>query len=464
VDREQLSFPTLAVPLAMVQEGVPIFKNKLFWLGAALPFGVSLINTLSLNFPGFPSCNLRANPLFNGIYLPPPWNAFNDLQISAYPFAIGIAYFAPLDVSFSCWAFYLLTMVERFIGAAFGIDVNNTSSLHSAFPYIPNQGAGAYIALPVISLILSRKYLSEVWDKAVGRESKIDDSNEPMSYRTAFLGLGACCIFMLGFCIIAGMNPFTAAIMLSLGITNFVAATRVRAETGDAWLFGPDNDVNMLMTRTFGAGMLSVQDMTIISFMRPILGNFDLRCIAMPHQLEAYKMAQMSGLKMRPFVKAIIIAAVCGIFVAFFVALGFWNHYGAEVKTDAWRTSQGRTPFDNLSDLIRNRPTPDVPGMGGVIFGFIFTGFLMLMRYRFVWWPLHPVGYLVANTNTLRQIWLPFMIAWGAKSLIMRYGGAKLYRSSQPFFLGLIAGDLVGGGFFTALGSFVQMNIYPINW
>jgi len=28
----------------------------------------------------------------------------------------------------------------------------------------------------------------------------------------------------------------------------------------------------------------------------------------------------------------------------------------------------------------------------------------------------------------------------------------------------LIVGDFVNGAFFTALGGFVEMNIYPVNW
>jgi hypothetical protein len=113
---------------------------------------------------------------------------------------------------------------------------------------------------------------------------------------------------------------------------------------------------------------------------------------------------------------------------------------------------------------MRNPLHPDVRGMGAIAFGFLMTTALILLRSYFVWWPLHPVGYAIANTNTMTSTWLPFFIAWLTKLLILRYGGARLYRQSVPFFLGLIAGDLLGGGLTTAIGAFTGINVYPINW
>ena len=70
--------------------------------------------------------------------------------------------------------------------------------------------------------------------------------------------------------------------------------------------------------------------------------------------------------------------------------------------------------------------------------------FLALMRTRFLWWPFHPVGYVMANTPTMKNTWTPFMIAWLVKAWVLRYGGAKLYRRLLPFFLGLIVGAVPG--------------------
>jgi hypothetical protein len=40
----------------------------------------------------------------------------------------------------------------------------------------------------------------------------------------------------------------------------------------------------------------------------------------------------------------------------------------------------------------------------------------------------------------------------------------RLDLRSLPFFLGLILGDFLNGGFWTLLGCFAGTNVYPINW
>lgn len=465
VDQERLSFPTVALPLAIAdQEAQPsILKNRLFWIAFAIPMIVSIINTVSLNVPSIPLLNLRTTPIFANVVLDRPWNSLSRMQYSFYPFVIGIAYYAPLDVSFSCWFFYFVTLAERVIGSAAGFDTM-VGAHHASFPYIDNQGAGSFIGLALVSLVVAGPHLKQVFLKAIGRNKDLDDSEEPLSYRAAVIGLVLCVGFMAAFSIKAGMSPLFAIIVIGLGLTYMLAATRIRAETGDAWLFGPGCDVNTLMTQTMGSQLLSPCDLTILAYLRPVLANFDLRCIAMPHQLEAFKMAQELNVSRRKLAWGIIIAAVIGIVVSFFITLSVWHAYGAEARTESWRTLQGRFAFDTLSDTLRTRTSMDVPGLGAVGFGIAVTALLSFLRTRFVWWPFHPVGYAIAQTSTMDAVWMPFFIAWLIKTLTLRYGGAKFYRQSQPFFLGLIAGDLIGGGLFTAIGALTGINVYPINW
>jgi hypothetical protein len=186
--------------------------------------------------------------------------------------------------------------------------------------------------------------------------------------------------------------------------------------------------------------------------------------MAMPHQMDAMKMAQELNTPRRPLIGAIALSTVIGLGAAFLIALSLWHGFGAEAHTDPWRTSQGRVPFDNLVSLLHNPQGPDKSGILALAIGFAVTTALILLRAQFVWWPLHPVGYAIANTDTMTSTWLPFFLAWLFKSLSLRYGGARFYRLARPFFLGLIAGDLVGGGFFTALGAFTGINVYPVDW
>ena len=44
-----------------------------------------------------------------------------------------------------------------------------------------------------------------------------------------------------------------------------------------------------------------------------------------------------------------------GLTASFIIALMIWHAYAAEAKTDAWRTSQVRVPFDNLVTFCATR-------------------------------------------------------------------------------------------------------------
>jgi len=243
-----------------------------------------------------------------------------------------------------------------------------------------------------------------------------------------------------------------------------VAAARIRAETGNAWLFGPDVDSYRLMTTTFGTTVYTHADLTILAYMRSAIASFDLRCLSMPNQSDAYKMADAMAVNKRRLTAAIIVAIVAGVLVSLCIALAIWYAYGAGAKTDAWRTYMGRQPFDQLADAMNTPVKTDVSGTLAVGAGFAATVGLMLARSLFTWWPFHPAGYAIANTATMNTVWLPFFIAWLTKVVVLRYGGIRLYRQSLPFFYGVIVGDFLAGGITTFVGCVSGINVYPINW
>ena len=63
------------------------------------------------------------------------------------------------------------------------------------------------------------------------------------------------------------------------------------------------------------------------------------------------------------------------------------------------------------------------------------------MKTRFLWWPLHPGGYVLISGTGMGRLWFTIFLSWLAKATILKIGGVKLYRQAVPFFLGLILGD-----------------------
>ena len=85
-------------------------------------------------------------------------------------------------------------------------------------------------------------------------------------------------------------------------------------------------------------------------------------------------------------------------------------------------------------------------GLIAILAGGAFAIFLGLMRLRFWWWPFHPVGYMAAMCWGLHWYYMPFFIGWAAKTLVIRYGGLRLYRQTVLLAIGLIVGDLLNSG------------------
>jgi len=74
---------------------------------------------------------------------------------------------------------------------------------------------------------------------------------------------------------------------------------------------------------------------------------------------------------------------------------------------------------------------------------------LCFLRYRFLAWPLHPIGFIVAHTYPMQIFWLSIMIGWLCKTLVMRLGGVPVYRKLCPAFLGMIVGTTFSSIFWT---------------
>lgn len=470
IDRERLAFPTVAVPVEMMRDTEGLFSNRLLWLGFFLPFAIDVMNTIHFNFPPVPYLPTRTadQPDLHTFLSMPPWDAIGATPLSFYPFVLGIAYLLSVEMTFSCWFFWLATKLEAVFGAATGITAGATGGGQSSWPFIGHQGAGAFLALSLVGFWLSRGYLREVWAIAFPPRGKgritAEDADEPMSYRVAFVGLFVCLGLLVAWCTAAGMRSSVALVLIVLSLLYMIAAARIRAETGNAWLFGPDVDAYKLMTTTFGTTVYHSADLTILAYVRNAIASFDLRCLSMPNQFDAYKMGDSLHVRKRRLTGALLLAIVCGIVVSFAIALMLWYAYGAGAKTDSWRTSMGRQPFDQLSDVLKTPLKTDVPGTFAVAFGFLITTALMLLRTRLTWFSFHPVGYAMANTNTMNQVWLPFFLAWLLKVVVLRYGGMRLYRQTLPFFYGLIIGDFIAGGLTTLIGCFTGINVYPTNW
>ena len=460
IERERLPFPTVALPLELAKEGSPILRDRLFWIGTLATFAIVVWNTMSMNYPTMPHLSLRSVNI-SASFPNPPWNAMNPMVMTFYPFAIGIGYLLSTEVVFSCWFFYLLGQLESVWGSAIGWSTGG-AGIQSVFPWKSCQAVGSFLGLAAMSVWVSRRHLKEVYAAAFGDNPNNDP--EAKGYRFACIGLILSLLAMVAFTVIAGASVYIAVIWVILMLAYLLAATRIRAETGNAWPVGPEIDAFRFLVMLGGSGAFQASDLTAITYVRAATAQQDFRGVCMSHQLDGFKIADATGMRPGKMAWAMTVAIVVGTIISFIIALYVWTKFGALAKTDTWRSMMGKKSFDMLSTWLKTPVAPDRAGLTGVGMGAAITTLLSYLRMRYVWWPLHPVGYCMSNTWLAYNTWTPFLIAWIAKVCIVKTGGMKLYRRMMPLFLGLIAGDFLGGAVTTLVGCFTNISVYPVNW
>ena len=455
IEQERLTFPLVQLPLAMTADdaGKSFFKSPQMWAGFFVAFAVSGLNGLHTLLPNLPEFHVKLNPV-DPMFTSPPWNSMGSTQSSFYPFAIGIAYFMPLDLSFSCWFFYVAARVFRIIGAVYGWGAQN-----NGFPYFGEQSAGAWIGLGVTLVYAGRNYWKAVF-KSAWAGAKADNPEDGIWYRFALGGLLVGSILLLVFARLIGLSPWVSVAFFGIVFLLGFVITRVRAEFGAPHEIVWVNPAQLLLT-VFGSQAIGAQNLTGLSAMYWF--NRGYRNHPMPNQLEAFKMMEgKPAVKTGALVGTLVFAFLISLVCVYWANLHVTYAAGAGAKALGFKWWVGSESYDRLADWISHPKPPASTGLYYMVGGMAIVVVLSMLRSEFAWWPFHPAGYALALSYAMEYFWMPVFIAWLLKFLIIRYGGVRLYRLAVPFFLGLILGDYTMGSLWAIIGPLMGIPTYKI--
>lgn len=160
--------------------------------------------------------------------------------------------------------------------------------------------------------------------------------------------------------------------------------------------------------------------------------------------LESYKFSDQVGLKRRSVTKVMLIVVVFSILVGFVSVLPLFYEYGAN-SLSYWHIQSGKQwNFDWAETHASDWEASFRKEVAGyVIGGGVITAFLAFMTSRFVWWPIHPLGFYTGLSAWMSYFWAGFLIAWIVKSIVLRYGGYVSFKKLRPAFLGMIVGSVI---------------------
>lgn len=458
VERERLTYPLMQLPLDMVEgidePGSPalprFFRDPVMWIGFAIPALVNSFRALSQYSAFIPSPKLGWGvPIFDR-----SWN----VHLNIFFEVIGLSYLLNLDVGLSIWVFALLANIQQGYLNRVGFSIGPQQ------PYsdpggqeVSNQALGAMIVLVVSSLWIARHHLRDVFAAAFGRR-KVDDSEEPMSYRTAVFGAIGSLLVLEAFLSASGLHPLHAAVFIFWGLIVFLGITRIICQAGLAYARAPVIPA-VATIDTLGSAAIGPQGIGALGMTAP--WAMDTRTMVMTSTANAMKLAELGRMRSRRTGIAIMLAIVVSLAASMIAILVMAYRHGGGTM-GSWGFSP-IYPSYIFSGFVRDKLQNPVP-RGWAQFGFMGVGaagmmILTWMRTRFVAWPLHPVGFALGLTHPIHNVWFSVALAWLLKALIVRYGGPKTYRRLRPLFLGLILGGFASAGFWIILSAIFGVQV-----
>lgn len=430
-DREKLSFPIIQLPLALCQGGPGFWRSRYMWGGFIVMAVIDTINGFHFMYPSIPLINVRFIGDIQRALPDYPWNAIGWTPIGIFPFIAALGVFLPTDLIFSVVFFFFFRKAQQVIAASYGHSqgVFGGGWLVPSPPYFSEQSWGAFLGLFLTALWIARGYLREVWrDLWHGPPGSV----RVRSRRWALFGLIGSLTGLIWMGAAAGFSIPFLMLYLGLFLAFSIALTRMRAQLGppthEMAFMGP-NQLIVDFNGTQGLQHPTIARMaTIFHFMNRIH-----RTHPMPHQLEAMKMGERTGLDQRVLFFAILAAIVAGCLCGHLVRIAYayaWGTGGAGYDTAAV-----------VRDLVNNPRAPNQVGMAFVGMGMGFVFLLNFLRFRLAWFPFNPMGYALAMNFGVDYYWFGLLLALIVKTCVQRYSGLKGYEKLHAVALGVILGE-----------------------
>ena len=248
------------------------------------------------------------------------------------------------------------------------------------------------------------------------------------------------------------------AFVVFLSITRIVAA-------GGVGFTRPQCNPQAFVVYGIGTKALGAQGIVALGLTQTWIS--DVRSIVMTSVLHGFKMADDVNLDRRKIAKGAIAATVFAFVISYFTIIRTGYEYGALNSQKVWFFSNGPTWVGRVIAGQIQHPVESE----GIIPRWIFTGLgagfmslLIFMRYRFLWWPVHYLGFPISDSWMTGQVWFSIFLGWLLKLSILKGGGLKRYSNMKPFFLGLILGAITCAGMWLIVDAITGMqgNEVPI--
>jgi hypothetical protein len=160
--------------------------------------------------------------------------------------------------------------------------------------------------------------------------------------------------------------------------------------------------------------------------------------------MNSFKLLHGARLRARRFSSGVMIVVVAVLLAGSAGLLYTAYRYGA-VTMECWPlTAVPTCTYREFTTSLTSPEQGDNWLRLAMVVGGACTLALFWLTSRFVWWPLTPIGFIVASVyHTNEHVWTNALLGWTIATIVRRYGGLRLYRSLRPAFLGLVLGQFL---------------------
>ena len=451
ISQERLTFPIATVPLEMVQER-RLGQRRIGGIATAWAFWIGLTGSALFTVQDYLPTILPALPRLPTLTVLIPWQrvgplaGLGDIWLVLWPWAIALAYLLPKELSFSVWFFWLIRVALTVAAIAAGATPQKPEEWPgAAFPAPALQGGGAVIGLCALSLWSARSHLARAARSLLPMQPTAGANQQDSSLRSAAAWFLVSVAYLVGFCHWSGARVAVGALLVGLILMYYLVWARLRAENGMACIAFP-YFVDEMLLRTLGSSLYRPSEIILVNATRwaYFCGWGDTSEVLAGAGLDAFKIADSAHIARRRLTYALAGGFVFALVVGTPLVLSTCYRYGALHMHDpvgGWVEMAVRAGGAANFDLLTNPSKLDPAAVTALAAGAAVSVSLGLMRLRFWWWPFHPVGYLAANVWGSQWWYMPFLIGWALKGLIIRYGGLRLYQQTVPVAVGVIVGD-----------------------
>ena len=214
------------------------------------------------------------------------------------------------------------------------------------------------------------------------------------------------------------------------------------------------------MSVTLGSSPMGNRSLAVLSLERGFLRDWGE--LMMPHFLHGFRISNQNRLPIRSVVPILFLSIGVAIVVSVYASLDLIYNKGA-INMDYWvYVSAPGHYFNRMSTWIQFPQEARWDEIYSMLAGGMFTFGVLWLRQRFVWFNLHPIGYLLGATYPPFHLWSSVFIGWLIKYYMLKFSGMRGNRNLRYICLGLIFGEYLMVGFWMILGLFTGVRYFAL--